>query len=112
VGDAGAVRDFLSAQSGLERWMVAHYVNVVSDPAGRLVAFNTCCDGADEAARMLRDALAAIDDLTAITDEVPIHPESRSVIVFRNDLQALLAGDADEATRARLRKALGEANGG
>lgn len=45
AGSVGDARDFFSAHCNLERWQVAHYVSVVEDPDGCLVALSTCCDG-------------------------------------------------------------------
>ena len=60
MGNVGQARDFFAAHCGLPRWKVAHYTAVVEDPSGDLAAISTCCDGVDDAERMLAGALAAL----------------------------------------------------
>ena len=104
MGNVGQARDFLAAHCGLPRWKVAHYTAVVEDPSGDLAAISTCCDGVDDAERMLAGALAAL------TGNVPLVPYSDAVIVSRDDLRAaVLKADLPGEIRARFLEALGEA---
>jgi hypothetical protein len=99
----GAARDFLAAHTGLPRERVAHYAAVTGD-GEELTAVITCCDDVDEAATMLRTALAALGS------GAPVTLQSRSVIVSREDLRAALgrSGALPPDTLARFREALGE----
>lgn len=106
MGSVGDARDFLSAHCRVDRWRVAHYVTVIEDPDGDLVAVSTCCDGTRDAARMLTGAL------TAITSQVMLAPESDGIIVHREDLQAALKAQLPEEVRARFLDALGGVDGG
>lgn len=106
MGNVGQARDFLAAHCGLPRWKVAHYVAVAEDPSGDLAAISTCCDGVDDAERMLAGALAAL------TGKVPLVPFSDAVIVSRDDLRAVLKADLPGEVRTRLAEVLGEVRGG
>lgn len=104
AGTVGAARDFLAAHAGLPREKAAHYGAAVSD-GEELTAIVTCCDDVDEASVMLRVALAALGSDALVT------PESRSVIVAREDLRAVLhvpTGSVPAAVLGRYREALGE----
>lgn len=106
MGSVGAARDFFAAHCNLDRWEVAHYVTVIESPSGDLAAISTCCDGVDEASKMLRGALAAL------TGKVPLAPHSEAVIVSRGDLRAVIAEAIPADVRERFREALGEASDG
>ncbi len=106
MGNVGQARDFLASHCGIPRWMVAHYVAVVEDPSGSLAGISTCCDGVDDAQRMLSGAL------TALTANVPFVPFSDAVIVSREDLRTVLQAELPGEVRARLAEALGEADHG
>ena len=109
AGTVGAARDFLAAHSGLPLSSVIHYATVVADGGGNLATVITCCDDVGEATAMMRMALAALGS------GAPVTPESRSVIVSREDLLAVLrvpTGSIPAAVRGRFREALGEAGDG
>ena len=106
VSAVGAVRDFLAAHAGLPRVAVAHYVTATMSRPGTLTSVGTCCDDADEALGLLGMAIAALGGGN------PAAPESRSVIVLRDDLRAALSGELPEEARARLVEALGEVRDG
>lgn len=101
----GAARDFLAAHTGLPRESVAHYATVTGD-GDELTAIVTCCDDVDEAAVMLRTALAALGS------NAPVLPSSRSVMVHRETLRAALNAELPAEVRSRFREALGEAGSG
>lgn len=105
AGKVGDARDFFAAHCQLPRWQVAHYVSLIEAPDGTLAAISTCCDGVDDAERMLKSALAAL------SGQVPVSAQSDAVIVSRDDLRAILGEPPFHAgARARLREALGEAS--
>jgi hypothetical protein len=103
-GSVGAARDFLAAYSGLPLNSVVHYATVIADGDGNLTTVITCCDDVDEATAMMRMAVAALGS------GAPVTPESRSVIVSREDLRAVLhvpTGSIPADIRERFREALG-----
>lgn len=106
AGSVGAARDFLSAHSGLPLASVVHYATVIADGSGNLTSVITCCDNVDEAAGMMMMAVAALGS------GAPVLPESRSVIVSRDDLRAVTAEAIPADVRERFLKALGESDGG
>jgi hypothetical protein len=105
-GSVGAARDFLAAHTGLPLDSVKHYATVVADAGGNLASVVTCCDDVDEATAMMRMALAALGS------GAPVTPESRSVIVGRDDLRAVIAEAVTADVRERFLEALGEVSGG
>jgi hypothetical protein len=80
----GETRAFLARCYGLPHADTTHYVIAAEGPGGSVV-IATCCDSVSEAAGMLAGALSAV------TGEPVLAPESRSVIVSRDDLSTILA---------------------
>lgn len=79
----GETRAWLSASYGVPHAPSTHYIIVADSADG--IRIMTCCDGADEAGRLLSVAAGLIGG------EMPPAPESGSVIVSRDDLRAILA---------------------
>ncbi len=104
VGDA---LDFLAAHSGVPREVIGHYATVIATPATELAGVVNCCDDMNELIGLLSGGLARL------TGGAALHPDSRSVIVGRDDLrEALRSALIPDAVRHRLWEALGEAPGG
>lgn len=101
---AGETRAFLAQAYGIPHTNQTHYVIAASAPDDRTIIV-TCCDSVDEAAGMLAGAHMRV------TGEPLLAPESKSVIVSREDLLALLgdvsASASSPAAFIRLAEAAG-----
>ena len=81
----GDTRAFLASAYGVPHTETTHYVIVADAPANGSVIIANCCDSVDEAAGLLAGAHMRV------TGEPLLAPESKSVIVSREDLRAVLA---------------------
>lgn len=100
----GETRAWLEAAYGIPHALDTHFVIVTHSSAG--MGITGCCDGTDEAGRLLAVALRAI------SGEAAVSPASGSVIVGRDDLRwALQFMSVDGAHTEGVRNRLAEAAG-
>jgi hypothetical protein len=89
-GSVGGTRAFLSREHGIPHADTTHYVIAARSEGDYGVTVITCCDDVSEASGMLAGALSAI------TGDPVVAPESKSVMLLRDDLRSVLA-DAHRA---------------